>query len=292
MGEAAADGGNGKAGVGIKAEMGMSMRRAGIGTALLVLLCVPAAGGQEAAGGCKAFVALAPLDAGVMKLLSTPAVPPPTMVFAAQETKKISQWDLPPKVAAWEERPAAAELARQWEELNRSWHGAKPGDASKSVPPAVYRPYELLSVSPRDWQELQKWMAKETAKQAPGACYDEQKATYVFVAGVVHDPAAASQYGNQTRMIGYSQTAGQPQAEGVGPGGHSTSGTGHNSVTDEFAAVNGSSDPSVYACVYLFRADAGAKRQGVPDFYYCHAASSLRSSLTTMLKYIAKRGLL
>jgi len=133
------------------------------------------------------------------------------------------------------------------------------------------------------------WMVKETAKQAPGACYDEQKATYVFVSGMLRDPVASSTYGNQTRTIGYSETAGQPQTEGVGPGGHSTSGTGHNSVTDEFAAVNGSSDPSVYACVYLYRAE-GAVRQADPEYYYCHAASSLRSSLSTMLKYIAKQG--
>jgi len=266
----------------------MNVRLAAVGAAL-VLACAPAARGQEAAGGCKVIVALAPADAEVMKLLSTPAIPPPTMLFATQETRKISQWDLPPKVTAWKDRPPANELARQWEALNRSWHGAKPGDTSKPVPPAVLRPYDLLSISPRDWQELQKWMIKETAKQAHDYCYDEKNAAYLFVAAVIHDPTIGAREGNQTRTIGYSQTAGQPQSEGVGPGAHSTSGTGHTSVGDEFAAVDGSSNPSIYACVFLYRAQ-GAARQAVPDYYYCRAASSLKSSLTTMLKFVAKQG--
>lgn len=296
MGKAAADVGNGKADLGIRPGSRAavkSFQRTAATAALATLLCAPAARGQEAAAGnCKAFVALAPADAGVVKLLSTPAMPPPTMVFASQDTRQIKQWDLPSKVTAWKERPAAADLARQWEELNRTWHRAKPGDASKSVPPAVYRSYELQNISPRDWQELQKWMAKETGKQAPGTCYDEQKAQYFFIAGVVHDPTGAGPGGNPARTLQYSQAAGQPQSEGVGPGGHSASGTGHSSVADEFAAVNGSSDPSVYACVYVFRAEAGAKRQSVPDYYYCHSASGMKSSLSTMLKFVAKQGLL
>jgi len=270
----------------------MRMRLAGAGAALLVLLCVPAAYGQEkpTLEGCKEHVSLAPADAGVIGLLSTPAIPPPTMVFAAQDTKKINQWDLPPKVAAWKDRPAATELAHEWEDLNRAWHGAKPGDTTKTVTSAVYRPYELLNVAPRDWQDLQKWMTKEIAKQLPGACYDEQKANYVFVAGAVRDPTAATGNGNPGRTLQYSQTAGQPQGEGLGPGGHPGNSTGHNSVTDEFAAGSSSNDPSVYACVYLYRAQ-GSARQSVPVYYYCHAASSLKSSLGTMLKYISKQGL-
>jgi len=256
--------------------------------AMLALACAGAASGQEA-GACKAYVTLAQVDAGVMNLLSTPAMPPPTMVFAAQDTRKITQWDLPPKVTAWKERPAAAELAHEWEELNREWNGAKRGDTTKSVPAPAYRPYGLLTVTPREWQDLEKWMGKETAKQAPGMCYTPEKASLVFVVGALRDPTARSGDNNPTRTIGYSQTAGQSQSEGVGPGAHSTSGTGHNSVGDEFAAVNGSSDPAVHACVFVYRMQ-GARREALPVYYYCHAASSLKSSVTAMLKFVSKHG--
>ncbi|HUI39108.1 MAG TPA: hypothetical protein VLY22_00635 [Candidatus Nitrosotalea sp.] len=257
--------------------------------AMLVLACARAASGQEA-GACKAYVTLAPVDAAVMNLLSTPAMPPATMVFAAQDTRKITQWDLPSKVTAWKDRPAAAELAREWEELNREWNGAKRGDTTKSVPPPVYRPYGLLSVAPRDWQDLEKWIGKETAKQAPGMCYDAQKATLAFLVGAVRDPTARSGDNNPTRTIGYAQTAGGQQSEGVGPGAHTTPGTGHSAVGDEFAAGGGSSDAAVYACVFVYRMQ-GATREAVPVSYYCHAASSLKSSVTTMLKFVAKQGL-
>jgi hypothetical protein len=257
-----------------------------------MLLCAGTARGQErpTLEACRAYVALAPLDAGVMKLLSTPAMPPTTIVFASQDIRRINQWDFPPKVTAWEERPPATELAQEWEELNRSWHGVKPGDTAKNVAPAVYRPYELLNVSPRDWQELRKWMMKETGKQVPGACFDEGKATYLFLAGAVRDATAAAGGGNPLRTLQYSQTAGQPQSEGSGPGSHPGNSAGHNSVADEFAAASSSNDPSVYACAYLYPTQ-GTTRQPVPEYYYCHAASSLKSSLSTMLKFVSKQGL-
>ena len=265
--------------------------------AMLLLLCAPAVRGQEAPTlrACRAYIALAPADASVTRLLATPAVPPPTLVFAAQSARELTEWDLPSKVTPWKERPSAAELARSWEELNRSWYGAKPGDTTKTVPPPVYRPYQLLQIAPRDWKELEKWMAKETAKHGDGLCYDEHRATYLFLAGAVRDPVASSS-GNQTRTLQYTQLAGQPEPEGLGPGGHSPTSTGHNAISDEFDAAGGSSDPSVYACVYLYRTagaaqGASAARQAVPDLYSCHAASSLRSSLSTMLKYVEKHGL-
>jgi len=193
------------------------------------------------------------------------------------------------------ERPSAAELAQKWEELNRSWYGAKPGDTSKSVPAAVYRPYQLLQISPRDWKELEKWMAKETSKHGAGLCYDVERATYLFVAGAVRDPVASSA-GSQTRTLLYAHNAGQAQPEGIGPGGHPATSTGHNAIGDEFDAASEGSDSSVYSCVFLYRTagaarGAGAARQVAPDDYYCHAAAGLRSSLSTMLKYVAKQGL-
>jgi hypothetical protein len=277
----------------------MKFRRTALGVGLMSLFCGAAAKAQEVAGphACKAYFALAPADSGVLQLLSTPAVPPPRQVFAAQSTQKIKQWDLPQKVTAWSERPGAQDLARQWEELNRSWYGVKPGDTSKSVPAAVYRPYELLRVAPGDWKDLEKWIMKEAAKQAPGLCYDQHKATYVFLTGALRDLTAGGGAGDATRTAQYSQYAGATQGEGIGPGAHSTSGTGHISVADEFSGANGSRDPSVFACAYLYRTEGtaeggGGMRRAVPDYYYCHPASTLRSSLTTMLKYLSKQGML
>lgn len=275
----------------------MGVREKALIAAGLLLACAGGAHGQAVAGaaGCRAYAALAPADESVIRLLATPAVPPPTLVFAAQSARQLTEWDLPTKVAEWKDRPSSPELARKWEELNRSWYGAKPGDTTKSVPPAVYRPYELLRIGQRDWNDLEKWMAKETSKHGAGLCYDEERATYVFVAGAVRDPVAASS-GGQTRTLMYAHNAGQAQPEGIGPGGHSATSTGHSAIGDEFDASSGSNDPSVYSCVYLYRtagAAQGAKamRQATPELYYCHAASGLRSSLSTMLKYLTKQGL-
>ena len=275
----------------------MSLRKTAIAVAGLLLASAAGARGQSATGaaGCRAYIALAPVDASVIRLLATPAVPPPTLIFAAQSARELTEWDLPSKVTEWKERPSNTQLALKWEELNRNWYGAKPGDTRKSVPPADYQPYQLLQISARDWKDLEKWMEKETAKHGAGLCYDEQRATYLFVAGAVRNPVAATS-GGQTRTLQYAQNAGQAQPEGIGPGGHSATSTGHSAIGDEFDASSGTSDPAVYACVYLFRTAGTAQgtsagRQAVPDLYYCHAASGLRSSLGTMLKYVAKQGL-
>jgi len=267
----------------------MGMRRRTMSAALVMLLCVSVARGQETRQpeGCKAHIGLAQADAGVMNLLSTPAVPPSSSVFAAQGAREVTEWDLPSKVTAWKERPSAADLALLWEELNRRWYGARPGETTKIVPAAVHRPYQLLRIAPADWTELEKWMTKETAKHASGLCFDEQKATYVFVSGAIRDPAGSAT--SQGRTLQYTQNAGLAQPEGYGPGGHSATSTGHNAIGDEFDAAGGANDPSVYACVFLFRA-RGAARQAVPEYYYCHAASSLKSSLSTILKFIMKQG--
>jgi len=267
----------------------MGMRRVTTSAALVILMCTPCARGQEARAleGCKAYVGLAQADAGVMNLLSTPAVPPSTSVFAAQSAREVTEWDLPSKVTRWKDRPSAAELAQRWEELNRRWYGARPGETAKSVPAAIHRPYQLLRIAPADWSEVEKWMTKEMAKHASGLCYYEQKATYVFVSGAIRDPAASVT--SQARTLQYTQSAGLAQPEGYGPGGHPAISTGHNAIGDEFDAAGSANDSSVYACVFLFRAQ-GAARQATPEYYYCHSASSLKSSLGTMLKFLTKQG--
>ena len=99
---------------------------------------------------------------------------------------------------------------------------------------------------------------------------------------------------NPNRVIQYSQYAGAPQKEGIGGNSGSVSPSGHNSTYDEFTWKGVTDDPSVHACVYLYRtsgaaAGQGGTRQAAPDYYYCHAASAdLRSAATTMLKYVSK----
>jgi len=267
----------------------MGMRRGTVSAALVILMCAPSAQGQEARAleGCKAYIGAAQADARVMNLLSTPAVPPSSSVFAAQSAREVTEWDLPSKVTPWKERPSAAELAERWEELNRRWYGARPGDTTKNVPAAVHRPYQLLRIAPADWSEVEKWMTKEIAKHSSGLCYDEQKATHVFVSGAIRDPAGSVT--SQARTLQYTQSAGLAQPEGYGPGGHPATSTGHNAIGDEFDAAGSATDPSVYACVFVFRAQ-GAARESTPEYYYCHSASSLKLSLGTMLKFLTKQG--
>jgi hypothetical protein len=246
------------------------------------------------AGACEVSFALAQLDPGVMKLLSTPAVPPVTTSFTAVSMRPIKQWDLPSKVTAWQERPSTADLNQRWDELGRGWYGGGK-DKTSGVPASAHRPYQALAAPQKDWNELRQWMAKDGPKQLAGTCVEEKEARYLMVVGAIRD-ASGAVAGNATRDLDYAQYAGAPRQESMGPNAATVSPTGHQSVHDEMSSHDAVNDPSVYACVFLYRTagasggEAGA-RGAAPAYYYCHAASSLKSSVTTMLKYLAKNGL-
>jgi len=244
---------------------------------------VTAAQAQEAAkAGCEVPIAVAPIDRDVMNLLSTPAIPSFQTTFTAAAMRPIKQWDLPSKVTAWRERPSAAELTHKWDDLGKTWYKG-------GVPRNAYRPYAALTMPTKEWDELRQWVAKDGPKQLSGACLAEKDARYVMVAGEIRDVSAGGG-GNATRDTQYSEYAGTPRQDNVGANAGTVSPTAHQSTYDEMAGHGASGDPNVYACVFLYRTENGA-RAATPAYYYCHAASSVRSSAGTMVKFLAKNGL-
>ena len=249
--------------------------------------------GQE---GCEIYLTLQPLDPAALNLLATPIVPANRTVFTDSSIKQLQDWDLPPKVTAWRERPSREELARQWEELNKKWSaGAQNKDKSKKdVPQGHAAPYNVRSLSAKQWQDLEKWFAKTAPKKLSGVCVDPTKAGYVFAVGVISGGAAVSST-NPNRVQEYSDYASKPQSSGLGPNAGKVA--PYQTPHDEFTASGMPDDPSANTCVYLYRTNGkalgeGGKRQEAPDYYYCHAGGGMsQSAVTTMLKYLAKTGL-
>ncbi len=250
----------------------------------------PASPAQD---GCKAAFAIAPFDEGVMKLLATPIVPPFRTVFTEASSRKLQNWDLPSKVTPWRDRPAPEELARQWEELNKSWSSGAQGKdkGAKQAPPPRYKPYGLRPFSAEQWKDLEKWFAKNGPKQLSGTCADSARAAYILAIGVISGGVSATP-GDANRAIDYARSAGTPQPESFGANAATVA--SHSTPYDELSQHGASGDPSEYTCVYLFRANGASSGQGAthretPDYYYCHAAGAeSRSAVTTMLKFFSK----
>ena len=250
-------------------------------------LALPVAHAQEPvkAGACEVPIALEPVDRETVKLLSTPAVPQFQTTFTAASMRPIKQWDLPSRVTAWPERPSPAEMTRKWDDLGKSWYKG-------GIPPDAYRPYAALAVNAKEWEEIRQWMMKDGTKQLAGMCLADsgtKDARYVMVAGGIRDMSLGGAV-NATRDAQYSEYAGTPRQDNIGANAGTVSPTAHQSSYDEMAAHGASSDPNVYACVFLYRAEGGA-RAAVPAFYYCHAANTVKSSVGTMLKFLGKNGL-
>jgi hypothetical protein len=260
-----------------------------------VAMCGPGARNlraQAAAGAaaCEVPIAVEPVDEGVMKLLSTPAVPIFQTTFTAASARPIKQWDLPGKVTAWQERPSAAEMSRRWDELGKSWY-------KTGVPAGAYRPYAALRVAPKEWEELRQWIAKNGPKQLAGTCVAEaeKNARYILVGGEIRDRSAGGG-GNATRDTQYSEYSGAPRQDNIGANAGTVSPTAHQSTYDEMSGHGGAGDAAVYACVFLYRMERQAGREegvrsATPAYYYCRAESSLKFSAGTMLKFLAKNGL-
>jgi hypothetical protein len=261
-----------------------------IGVAAMIGPGLGTAHAQEPAPvGCEVPIAIEPVDRTVMKLLSTPVMPPFQTSFTAVSMRPIKQWDLPSKVTRWQDRPGAADLSQRWADLGKSWY--KTG----GIPEAALRPYAALTVPPKEWEELRQWMAKDGSKQLAGTCVVEKNARYVMVVGEIRDASLAGG-SNATRDTQYAEYSGTPRQDNIGPGVGTVSSTAHQSSHDELASRDATSDPSVYACVFLYRAEAAQNgddsgRASAPAYYYCHEASTLKSSVSAMLKFLAKNGL-
>jgi hypothetical protein len=238
-----------------------------------------------------------------MNLLATPLVLPNPTVFTNVSSKKLRDWDLPPQVTPWRDRPSTEELAHRWEEFYKTWSstGQGQGQSGKNAPVTVpaehYRPYDLRILSPKEWEDLEKWFAKEGPKKLPGLCLDRSQATYVLAIGIISDGSLGASPDNSNRQTQYAQHGGTPERDSIGSNTASVSPTGHNSPADEFIGTGASNDPSAYTCTYLYRTHSiptgqGRTREETPDYYYCRAAGVLpRAAVTTMLKYLAKKSL-
>jgi len=252
-----------------------------------------AAAGQE---GCEIYLTLQPLDPAALNLLATPIVPANRSVFIDASIKQLQDWDLPSKVTAWRERPSPEELARQWEELNKKWSAGAPSKdkSKKDVPQGHAAPYNVLSLSAKQWQDLEKWFAKTAPRKLSGLCVDPVKATYILAVGVIAGGAGVSS--NDPNRVGeYSGYASKPQPNGLGPNAGTVA--PFRTPHDEFSGSEMSDGLSGNTCVYLYRTNgkalgAGGTRQVAPDYYYCHAGGGMsQSTVTTMLKYLTKTGL-
>lgn len=258
----------------------------------------PAAPPEVTAGqqGCEVYFALQPIDPAALKLLATPIVPLNHSVFADTSIKQLQEWDLPSKVTAWHDRPSAEELARQWDELNKKFSGGAQGKdkSKKETPLGQVAPYSSSPLPPKEWQDFDKWFKKNAPKKLSGACVDSTRAMYVLAVGIVLGGASVLPNG-PNRVGQYADYASKPLPESLGPNASKVS--PYKTPHDEFTGSGMSDGASGYTCVYLYRTNGkslaeGGIRQEAPDYYYCHAGGGIsQSTVTTMLKYLAKSGL-
>jgi hypothetical protein len=131
-------------------------------------------------GGCEIYYALQPVDSNLLKLLGTPAVPTNSSLLNSPEYIQQRDWDFPSKVTPWSQRPNPEEIAQRREQLA----GTSAADAAKqkgnAIPNWALWNYGLDPFTQHDWNDLQKWFAKELPKKVPGACLDPQKADHVW----------------------------------------------------------------------------------------------------------------
>jgi hypothetical protein len=258
----------------------------------LSLSCTLPANAQSP--GCEFPIALQPLDPAVVNLLATPIAPANRTPFTDSSIRELQKWDLPSSVTAWKDRPSAQELARQWEELDKKWSAGK-DKSKKDAPQSHPAPYVARPLSAREWQDLEKWFAKNAPKKLSGACVDSAKATYVFAAGIISGGVTVSSSGDPNRIQDYTGYSGKAQSSDLGPGAGKKLPSG--APSDEFSSAGIGDDPSASTCVYFFRTNGkplgdGGKRLETPDFFYCHQGSGIaQSTAGTMLKSLSKTGL-
>ncbi len=237
---------------------------------------------------CKAQFAIEPLDQTVLTVLGPAVVPVNPNLSSSKAFVELRNWAFPSKVTSWTARPSADELARRREELTNPANAAGKDQKKVSTPLGVSVPYEVLSVPPREWNDLERWFAKEAPKKITGACVDRDKATYVIAIGVISDGSADSALMNTSRRNEYGQSASaQQQDAAVGPNAGMAQVRAANSQEMNGMGGTGGSRPGTYTCSYFYRAQGGV-RQPIPDYYYCVSGEGVpRSAAGAMLKYVA-----
>jgi len=196
-------------------------------------------------------------------------------------------WDFPSRVTPWSKRPAAEEIAHRREELAGTTVGAENAKTKNpALPGWSLWTYGLEPFSARDWNDLQRWFAKEAPKKISGLCVDSQKADHFLAVGVI--VLGSSSPDSTGARIKYGQTV--PQAEAnVGTTAASPGVSAHR-APQELSGGSDSSRPGTHTCVYLFRTRTeGGARVDTPDEYYCRSSGEEpRAAVSAMLKYVAK----
>lgn len=256
----------------------------------LLLAQSPAAPGSlpsaaTAPDGCKTHLALEPLDQSVLRLLGSGVAPANQSGFANASFRQLREWDFPSRVTPWSERPSAEELARRREELTNQ-PTSKAGKAS--LPPGISRPYDLQPLPPRDWDDLEKWFAKEAPKRVSGACVDHEKASYILAIGIISAGDSAGSMMTASRRNDYGQTlSARQQDASVGPNAGTPQGPAADSHELNSMGGEGSSRAGSFTCTYVYRT-SGVTRRETPEYYYCRSGGTMpRSAVTAMLKYLA-----
>ena len=249
---------------------------------------LPASQTNSAPDSCKAHFAIEPLDHTVLTALGSAVVPVNPNLSSSKAFVELRNWDFPSKVTSWKARPSAEELARRREELTNPADVTGKDQKKVATPLGVSVAYELLSVPPREWNDLEKWFAKEAPKKIAGACVDREKATYVIAIGVISDGGADNSLMNSSRRNEYGQSASaQQQDAAVGPNAGMAQVGAANSQEMNGMGGNSGSRPGTYTCSYFYRAQGGIRQQ-IPDYYYCVSGEGVpRSAAGAMLKYLA-----
>jgi hypothetical protein len=239
--------------------------------------------------GCEIFYALQPIDANLLTLLGTPAIPTNPNLLTSSEYIQQRDWDFPSKVTPWSERPQPEEIAHRREELTGAGAGSESAKANKNaaIPVWTLWTYGLEPFSARDWNELQKWFAKEGPKKISGLCVDSQKADHILAVGVIvlGSPGPVD---STSARIQYGQTVPPPDAN-TGMTAASPGVSAHR-APQELSGVSDSARPGTHTCVYLFRTrSAGGPRMETPDDYYCRSSDDEpRAAVSAMLRQITK----
>jgi hypothetical protein len=251
---------------------------------------------------CKTYFTIRPLDSSAVKLLDAPVAPSSQTDSSDLSPEKLRDWDLPSKVSPWRARLSPAEAAGLQQQINKANAAAQSNDQSKKnaevTIPGPPRPYNLQPFSSRDWDDLEKWFAKNGPKRLPGLCVDSTKAAYALAVGVVTGGRIGLSPNDAIDRISSQQAAviRNPDAA-MGPDGVTASSVVHSATSGEFTGLPTPGGGAAYTCVYLYRANAsptarGGNTQKLPAYYYCKSGGVLpHSSITTMLKYFAKAGL-
>jgi hypothetical protein len=253
-----------------------------------LLLFVAVSQTASAQDGCKARFAIQPFDIDVLRVLGPAAAPMNPNLLSSKAFVELRNWNFPSKVTSWTARPSAEELTRRREELTNPATDAGNQTKKASMALAVSVPYKLQSVPPRDWNNLEKWFAKEVPKKITGACVDRDKATYVIAIGVISDGTTDSSLMNSSRRNEYGQSASaQQQDAAVGPNAGMAQVRAANSQEMNGMGGNGGARSGTYTCSYFYRAQGGIREQ-TPAYYYCMSGEGVpRSAVSAMLKYIA-----